>query len=53
MGCWLCHECVSAQVATGCRLADPDYAPSTAASSSSSSSSSTSASTSNSSSDSG
>ena len=51
-GCWLCPECVCAQVGPGSRLVDPDYAPSTAASSSSSSSSSTSASTSDSSSDS-
>ena len=51
-GCWLCPECVSAQVGPCSRLAHPDYAPSTGASLSSSSSSSTSASTSDSSSDS-
>ena len=51
-GCWLCPQCVFAQVGPGSRLADPDYAPSTAASLSSSSSSFTSASTSRSSSDS-
>ena len=51
-GCWLCPECVSAQVGLGSCLADPNYAPSTAASSSSSSSSSVSASTSDTTSDS-
>ena len=50
--CWLCPECVSAQVGPGNCLADPKYAPSTVASSSSSSSSSTSASTADSSSNS-
>ena len=50
-GCGLSPECVSAQVGQGSRLADPNYAPLTAASSSSSSSSSTSATTSDSRSD--